>query len=273
MAHLTPAERRAFPYADYMPADVLQRLSRAELADRLVYSTELVRKAARTSLPAQKRVITQEIIAMMKAQPRSATERGVAQRIAKAASAPDAFQGSAIRRSAQQLLNDQPPAPRNPDAGLIVKAMAEEDGLMPCYDGDGILVGVCQQSALTPILSPGDIAKARAAAPAKRPRNTVAKAAPPGHVEAYDENGKFVGYVKPGDIDDPATAQARSTGPANAGGTRGLGLPRNAPQQARPGDPPGREVVKAAQRAPVRTATGRVALVRDLPPRNARRAG
>lgn len=159
MAHLTPAERRAFPYADRIPADVLQRLSRAELADRLVYSTQLVRKASQAQIPAQQRAITGEIIAMMRAQPRTATEQDVARRVTKAASVPDAFQGSAIRRSAQQLLAEQPPAPRNPEAEMIVKAMAGEDGLMACYDENGCIVGVCAQSALTPVLPTSQIAK------------------------------------------------------------------------------------------------------------------
>jgi hypothetical protein len=93
-------------------------------------------------------VIVQEIIAMMRAQPRNVTERGVQERITKAVSTADAFQGASLRRSAQDLLDEHPPAPRNPDAQLIVKAMAGEDGLMACYDQDGCLVGVCPQSAL-----------------------------------------------------------------------------------------------------------------------------
>jgi hypothetical protein len=254
---------------------VLQRLSRAELADRLVYSTELAQRIAKAALPAQKRTLTQEIIAMMRAQPRSATESDVAQRIAKAASVPNVDQGAAIRRSAQQLLDEQPPAPRNPDAGLVVKAAAEEDGLMLCCDEAGAVIGVCLQSALTPVLLPSEIAKATTPAhmTARAGTSRNAKAPPPGHLETYDKDGKFTGYVKPGDIADPATAQARNTGPVNAGGTTGLGLPRNAPQTALPGDATGRQVVKAAQRAPVRTATGRIALLRDLPPRKTRRAG
>jgi hypothetical protein len=223
MAHLTPAERRAFPYSDSIPADVLQRLSRAELADRLVYSRELVQKAARASLPAQQRTIAQEMLAMLRAQPRGATEHDVAQRIAKAASVPDAYQGSAIRRSAQELLTAQPPAPRNPDADLIVKAVAGEDGLMACYDENGCLFGVCQQSELTPVVLPSQVAKARAAAPGRRP--------PAGHVAAYDRNGRFTGYVRPGDIEDLDTALAR-TGPVRSGGTAS----------------PGRQVVKTTRR-------------------------
>ncbi len=251
MADLTPAERRAFPYSSSIPPDVLHRLSRAELADRLVYSTELAQRIAKADLPAQKRMVTQEVLAMMRAQPRGATERDVAQRIAKAASVPDAFHGAAVRRSAQTLLDEHPPAPRNPDAELIVKATAGEDGLMLCCDETGSVVGVCRQSALTPVLLPSEIAKARSAAPVKRPRNTVAKSAPPGHVEAYNKDGKLLGHVKPEDIGDPAAGQARSTGPVNAGGTTGLGRPRNAPQNARPGDAPGRQVIKAGRR-PVR---------------------
>jgi hypothetical protein len=54
----------------------------------------------------------------------------------------------------------------------------------------------------------------------------------------------------------PAEDQARDTGPVNAGGTTGMGAPRqtgpdaalpgDGPQEARPGDAPGRTVVKSA---------------------------
>jgi hypothetical protein len=256
MANLTLAERRAFPYSDHMPADVLQRLSRAELCDRLVYSRERGRVAKRTATPGHQRVIMQEIIAMMRAQPRSSTEREVATKM-KAAAVPDQFQGAAIRRSAQELLDKHPPAPRNPDAELIVKAAAGEDGLMAIFDENGCIVGVCPQDALVPVLLPSQISKARATGRApqagKLAAVRVAKAPPAkaaSPVEVFDEAGRSVGFVQPGDL-SPASAdsQARNTGPVMAGGTTGLGQPRGTGSAAAlPGDVPGRQVIKSRRR-------------------------
>jgi hypothetical protein len=126
------------------------------------------------------------------------------------------------------------------------------------------------------------IGKAYARATAGARRAAVAKTVPAGHVAVYDQHGRFAGYVQPGDLTDPAAEQARDRGPVSAGGTTGMGRPRrtgpasalpaDGPQAALPGDAqvPGRQVIKAARRAP-RTATGRVALLCDLPPRNGRR--
>lgn len=158
MAYLTPAERRAFPYADYI-GGALESLSRAEVCDRLVWSAERAQVAKRAAAPGRQREITQEIIAMMQAPPRDMTEREVQQRVQKAMAVPDSFQASAMRRDAQRLLALQPPAPRNPLAEMIVKAAAGEDGLMACYDENGCLVGVCPQSALQPATLPSQVFK------------------------------------------------------------------------------------------------------------------
>lgn len=226
MAHLSPAERRAFPYADYIPADVLKSLSRAEACDRLVFSAERARVVKRAGTPGRQRELTREIIAMMSAPPRDSTERAVQQRISKAVAAPDALRGMALRRQAQQILVDHPPAPRNPDAEVIVKAVAEEDGLMACYDENGCLIGICQQSAITPAVMPSEIAKAMALAG---------------------------GPVS-------AVVQAQDTGPVRAGGTTGLGRPRqtgpaasapfDGPQRRLPGEPEDRQVVKSLAQHP-----------------------
>lgn len=91
----------------------------------------------------------------------------------------------------------------------------------------------------------------------------VAKAAAvKGLVQVFDEDGRSY-WARPEDLRGPGSpeAQARDTGPATAGRTTGLGQPRQAgpaaalpadgPQRARPGDVPGRQVIKAAP-APAR---------------------
>ena len=162
-------------------------------------------------------------------------------------------------------------------AAQVTKSGKPGKQMRAVFDQQHRLIGMVDPENVTEVITdvPGAkeaIGKAHARFVAKAQRARVSKTVPAGHVAVYDQAGKLTGYVRPEDIAAPA-AQASSTGPVNAGGTTGLGLPRNAPQQARPSDPPDRKVVKAAQRAPARPATGRVLLVRDLPPRNARRAG
>jgi hypothetical protein len=170
------------------------------------------------------------------------------------------------------------PAPVRPPAGVpggalpgdgsqVAKAKAKGNaGMKAVYDQQGHLLGIIDPESVTPVITTlpaatEAVAKARPRLAARAQRTPVAKAVPAGHVAVYDQHGQFAGYVRPEDIDDRASAQARNRGPVNAGGTRGLGQPRqtgpaealpaDGPQQARPGDAPGRQVIKAGRR-PVR---------------------
>jgi hypothetical protein len=108
----------------------------------------------------------------------------------------------------------------------------------------------------------------------------VAKAAPAqvtyrdrgdGTADCYDAAGRLIGTFSPQGGFVPVAspgAQASSTGPVNAGGTTGMGRPRqtgpaaalpaDGPQQQLPGDVPGRTVVKGAGWTDVHDAKGNV---------------
>jgi hypothetical protein len=159
-----------------------------------------------------------------------------------------------------------------PTAPVAQVAKSAKGGKRAIFDQQQRLIGMIDPELVTPVITdvPGAkeaIGKARARVVARAQGARVAKTAPAGHVAAYDEHGRLMGYARPEDLADPA-AQARNRGPVSAGGTNGLGAPRGEAKPL-PGDMPGRTVVKAAQRAP-RTASGRVALLKDLPPRSAR---
>jgi len=183
-----------------------------------------------------------------------------------------------------------PPAGQSLPGGVpvaqVAKAGKSGKQMRAIFDQQHRLIGMIDPDRVTMVVTslPGAkeaIGKAYARAVAKA---RVTKTVPAGHVAAYGQDGRFIGYVRPGDVADSATMQARNRGPVQAGGTTGMGQPRvtgnaaalpfDGPQSALPGDTqtPGRQVIKAVL-PPVRTADGRVALLRDLPPRNARRTG
>ena len=182
-----------------------------------------------------------------------------------------------------------PPAGQVPPGGdpgaPVAKSARNGKQMKAVFDQQHRLIGMVDPDDVTMVITsmPGAkeaIGKAYARAVAK------GRGAPAGRVAVYDERGRPMGWARPEDIADP-DAQARNRGPVNAGGTTGMGQPRgtgpaealpyDGPQQQRPGDAqtPDRQVIKAAQRAQraPRAADGRVLLVRDLPPRNARRSG
>lgn len=262
-------------FAAMVPDEIAKSISNAEYNDRLV---EVARLSAQASDPALSPDLRQaakiRAQAVLRAQPRQATEQQHAAMIAKAAATRSPLQAEAIRRHAERLIEQEHPiAPRRGAAVRKAKAVAEDD-LTAVFDQDGNLVGVVPADAIQPVGGAGAKDAAAAAEVAKasgrvvvydqwrRPhlanprsiqavaRRKVAKAVPAGHVAVYDEHGRFAGYVRPGDIADSASAQARNTGPVNAGGTTGLGQPRrtgaDGPQKALPGDAPGRQVIKAA---------------------------
>ncbi len=175
------------------------------------------------------------------------------------------------------------------DAEIVAKAARR--GMTAVYGDRGDLTGFADPKAIIPVVNetvraggttglgrprqaaqqrlPGDVpdrtvikAAGRAGAAAGKQARESAAGVPDGRVAAYTQDGRFVGYVRPQYIEDPANAK----------------FPAGTPDAERPSAGPGRidltarQVVKAAL-PPVRTATGRVALLRDLPPRSARRGG
>jgi hypothetical protein len=170
-----------------------------------------------------------------------------------------------------------------PRPGGPVRKAAEGDGPMPVFDQDGNLVGIVEDPdditliSNRPKASPEQAAQAAEAGQevAKQmggvfvfdrhfrpgvvhPRRIrqsagrVAKAAGGGLVTVRDEEGREY-QVDRASLRTPEE-QARDTGPVSAGGTTGMGQPRktgpaasypaDGPQRAKPGDVPGRQVIK-----------------------------
>jgi hypothetical protein len=151
--------------ANLIPVEVLKSISQAELFDRLTHAEALVRKAQAATEVTDRRGYNAQAQAVLRAQPRAVTEREVAARITKAAGLGNTGQADALRRQAQDLLAQHPPAPRRGDAPEVTvakgQAEADDDDLMPCYNQAGMLFGVCPRSALQPITSYGDQAQGR----------------------------------------------------------------------------------------------------------------
>jgi hypothetical protein len=167
MAQITAEIRKAYGLAaNLVPVDVLKQIDQSELLDRLVYADSLGRKArAASATPAERKGYAEQARNVMRAQPRAVTERAVADRICKASGLGSSGQADALGRSAQEILEVHPPAPRREDAAAVTVAKAaarDGDDLMVLYDADGRVFGVAPRSAVVPATTdPAAVAKAR----------------------------------------------------------------------------------------------------------------
>jgi hypothetical protein len=243
--------------ANLVPADTRAKLSQAQLEDRLAYAADLAARADNCRNSVLASCYQQVAKAALTALPPDEVVQKARNLRAKAAMLGPGSQADTLQRLADDLEAANPVPPRR---AVVRKAgdpvSSDNTGLVALYDCNGQLYGVAEGGEIVPALDP----------------DVVCKASSAGMVATHDpETGKVKGFVEP-DAIQPVTA-----------GTTGLGKPRKTgpPQSLPPDDPqgqpaggvPGRQVVKAAYGPPVRTADGRVALLRDLPPRNARRTG
>ncbi|MGH3277389.1 MAG: hypothetical protein ACRDNZ_24060, partial [Streptosporangiaceae bacterium] len=213
VAQITKSMQEAHPrLAGLVPQEILKSIDQAELADRLAFAAQHVAKSRTAPGPVAARALTSRARAILSAQPRSATEGQVARLMSRAAAAPGTPRSQQLRRQAAALLTEYPPAPRRnvpPRGARVIKGRATGLSILPVFTAKGIaggLVGVVDEEFVQPARSPED--------------------------------------------------QARDTGPVTAGGTTGLGRPRatgpagslpaDGPQAARPGDLPGRTIIKAS---------------------------
>jgi hypothetical protein len=174
MAQITKAIRDAYGFtADLIPHDILKSIDDAELRDRLVHVTELVRKSKTDRDPDLRKGYGRLARAVLEARPRAVVGREASQLIAKAAGCPNMRQADALRRQAEELLAEQPPAPRREDhpAVEVAKATAGSGTVVICYDSAGRPVGVCDPAKITPVTE-AQVAKMRNAerAPSSRHR-------------------------------------------------------------------------------------------------------
>ena len=168
MAQITKAiaEHHRFT-AQLVPEQVRKGLDQEEFLDRIVHAEDLSRRAGSATDPVLRRGYATVAKAVLAARPRADVEREVAALHARAAGMPAASSSAeALRRKAESLLAEHPPAPRRGEvaAQAVAKAVAAGGGdeLTPLYDATGRLVGVCPASKIMPVGDISDVAKARA---------------------------------------------------------------------------------------------------------------
>jgi hypothetical protein len=152
--------------ASLIPPNVLKSIDQSELFDRLAYARELTAKARTSRDPVLGRGYGKLARAVLQARPRAEVARQSADLIAKASARPLGAQAAALRRQAEQLLEEHPAAPRREESAPVMKALAEDDDLIPVFNAAGQLLGVCARSAFKPTSAPAvPVGKARRPAP------------------------------------------------------------------------------------------------------------
>jgi hypothetical protein len=165
-----------------VPEEIRKSISAAELNDRLTEAARLSMQARDPALSSElRKAASIRAQALLRAQPRQATRRQHADLVAKAAVAPRAL-GEAIRRKAERLLEEHPPAPEYTVRKAAAEAAAEDDGPIPVFDANGNLIGVCDVADLVPVAGAGGgkgggAADAPAPAPAAAPAPVAAQVA------------------------------------------------------------------------------------------------
>jgi hypothetical protein len=213
--------------AGLIPDTILKQIDDEEVLDRLAEYGKRTRDANGASGAARARLL-QEARAVMQAQPRAATEREVRETVAKASALGNGHQADALRRRANELLVQHPPAPRLQPASAPRPAAVAKAGnagkrapLRLVYDRAG------RMCAVDPSRISRQIAKAAGG-----------KSKP---LAVYDAKGNLIGITDPDEItyvqggEAPAASEAKPAQPA---------VPAAAPGQAAAQD----QVAKAARR-------------------------
>jgi hypothetical protein len=157
-----------------VPHEVRKSITAAELNDRIIEAGRLSKKASDLTLRKEDREEARaRAQQVMRAAPRSETERLVAAKVVKAAQLGNSPQADMLRRQAQDLLDQNPPAPRR-DAAVRKAEADKEEMLVPVFDEAGTLIGICDAEDITPLDgqqtgTPPPPAEDPAAAPAQPP--------------------------------------------------------------------------------------------------------
>jgi hypothetical protein len=171
----------------------------------------------------------------------------------------------------QAPADQEPPAgqsvPGADPAAQVAKAKGAKQ-MRAIFDQQHRLIGMIDPDKVTPVTDSLPGAKE---AIGKAYARTVAKAAMPEGWTCPECHTAIAPNITEHRCNAPA-AQARNTGPVNAGGTTGMGRTTGRGENIPPlpGDVPGRMVTKATYGPPRRNPDGSIALLRDLPPRSAR---
>jgi hypothetical protein len=278
VAQITPQQRQRYGrlLTGLVPGDVLKQIDSAELEDRLVQASGLMRQVAKAATPGAGRQLGEQARQIMAARPRRQTEAIVVAKMAKAKALGDSPQAADLERQAREELLRHPPAVRR-----VAKAKADGgNDPVVLFDADGRVLGLCDPEDILPVAGAtgsGEMAPqppAEAGIPAQDVaksgrmivydqagrrfaargiRTKIKKAADDGLVTVTGPDGRS--YQVSPEVLRSAEAQARNTGPVKAGGTTGMGKPRqtgpaasspgDGPQRAMPGDLADRQVIKA----------------------------
>jgi hypothetical protein len=169
--------------------EAVRKGSPDELADRMAHAAELTRLSRAEPNAQVRKGYELTAQAVLRARPRAVVAQERATLIAKARQlGPSSPEADRLTHQAEQLLDDEPPAPRRAQPETITKALgnippglqvavfdsrgrfaggvypsqiarqvAKADAgkvtLTPVYDQEGCLVGVCDPDAITPVLA------------------------------------------------------------------------------------------------------------------------
>lgn len=129
-----------------VPPAILQSIDQTELLDRLAHAEDLMKRAQSTDAREIADGYAKNAGAVLRAQPRAATETKTRGLLKKASGMPWPH-NDRIRQQAETILAENPAAPRRP----ILKAAADSD-VVAIYDAGGNLVGTVRADKITPLV-------------------------------------------------------------------------------------------------------------------------
>lgn len=162
MARITKAEQAVMPdVSRLIPADLVAKLSQDELNDRVHCARANLAKAAAQTDPTLKRGYSQLAGAVLRTnEPRDEIERHYRDLVTKAALTHSSVISSQLMDAAQRYITEHPIAPRRNEAVRAQLTKAAADGQLGVWDKDGNLLGTCDPSKVTMLVSASDGAAA-----------------------------------------------------------------------------------------------------------------
>lgn len=169
MATISKAVQEAHRFtAALIPADVIKAIPQDELLDRLVYAEDLARRAANAQDATIRKGYSAIAKAVLAAPPRAQVAAEVAELHARAAGlGPYDHRAADLRRQAEHLIEQNPPAPRREDVVPVAKARAGRPAATVVYDAAGHVLGLCDQARIRPL--PAGKVRVPTQAPGRRP--------------------------------------------------------------------------------------------------------
>ena len=159
-----------------VPAEVIKRIDAEELADRLAEAARMLEQSRQATSPTVAKALGESARDLLAAQPREVTERQVSALLVKAQQARNADERDGYRANAERIKAANPVAPRRrvslnkalPTSSGTAggakqrgKITASKADMVPVFDANGTLVGVCDPTKIVPVMDPAEFAKSR----------------------------------------------------------------------------------------------------------------